>query len=202
VPVLWLGTAERISAIVEMNRPGVWVLGDTTDETREAGMGIVVEYAGASGKPGWQAPPAGFKWDYRRFAGSPRKPVKPDEIIDLLITTRQSAGEGFDLWSINGVPYDEKTMPVTRRLRLGGRYRLRLRNASDDIHPLHLHRHSFEIVSVMGQPTRGVMKDVVLVPGFQTTEVDFIADQPGLSLFHCHMQSHMDYGFMALFETR
>jgi FtsP/CotA-like multicopper oxidase with cupredoxin domain len=42
----------------------------------------------------------------------------------------------------------------------------------------------------------------VLVPGFQTTEVDFIADQPGLSLFHCHMQSHMDYGFMALFETR
>ena len=202
VPVLWLGTAERISAIVEMNRPGVWVLGDTTDDTREAGMGIVVEYAGASGKPGWQAPPAGFKWDYRRFAGSPRKPVKPDEIIDLLITARQSAGEGFDLWSINGVPYDEKTMPVTRRLRLGGRYRLRLRNASDDIHPLHLHRHSFEIVSVMGQPTRGVMKDVVLVPGFQTTEVDFIADQPGLSLFHCHMQSHMDYGFMALFETR
>ena len=27
VPVLWLGTAERISAIVEMNRPGVWVHG-------------------------------------------------------------------------------------------------------------------------------------------------------------------------------
>src|SRR5258708_791992 len=46
VPVLWLGTAERISAIVEMNAPGVWVLGDLTDDDREHGMGIVVEYAG------------------------------------------------------------------------------------------------------------------------------------------------------------
>src|ERR1700745_173824 len=26
-----------------------------------------------------------------------------------------------------------------------GRYRLKFRNASDDIHPLHLHRHSFEL---------------------------------------------------------
>jgi FtsP/CotA-like multicopper oxidase with cupredoxin domain len=34
VPVLWLGTAERISAIVEMNRPGVWVLGDLGDDDR------------------------------------------------------------------------------------------------------------------------------------------------------------------------
>lgn len=28
VPALWLGTAERISAIVDMNHPGVWILGD------------------------------------------------------------------------------------------------------------------------------------------------------------------------------
>ncbi|MGN5379407.1 hypothetical protein ACQ4WX_25300 [Streptomyces lasalocidi] len=32
VPVLWIGTAERVSAIVEMNHPGVWVLGDTSDD--------------------------------------------------------------------------------------------------------------------------------------------------------------------------
>jgi FtsP/CotA-like multicopper oxidase with cupredoxin domain len=29
-------------------------------------------------------------------------------------------------------------------------------------------------------------------------EVDLPADNPGLSLFHCHQQMHMDYGFMAL----
>lgn len=119
----------------------------------------------------------------------------------MLITARQSAVEGFDQYAINGVPYDWKTMPVTRKLRLGHRYRLRLRNASGDIHPLHLHRHAFELTSLHGNATAGVMKDVVLVPPFQTTEVDFTADQPGLTLFHCHMQQHMDFGFMALFET-
>ena len=34
VPVLWLGTAERVSAIVEMKHPGVWVLGDLADDDR------------------------------------------------------------------------------------------------------------------------------------------------------------------------
>ena len=50
VPVLWLGTAERISAMVEMNHPGVWILGDLSDDDRRHGMGIVVEYAGRTGK--------------------------------------------------------------------------------------------------------------------------------------------------------
>ncbi|MGH8041319.1 MAG: multicopper oxidase family protein [Rudaea sp.] len=201
VPVLWLGTAERVSAIVEMNHPGVWILGDTADSDRAGGMGIVIEYAGASGKPQWQPPPAAFKWDYRLFADPQRKIPSPDEIIDLLITERQSAANGFNRWFINGVAYDWKTMPVTRKLKLGARYRLRFRNASDDIHPLHLHRHTFEVTNIMGHATAGLMKDVVLVPPFQTTEVDFTADMPGLTLFHCHMQSHMDFGFMALFET-
>ncbi|HEX5353460.1 MAG TPA: multicopper oxidase domain-containing protein [Rhodanobacteraceae bacterium] len=199
VPVLWMGAAERISAIVEMNQPGVWVLGDTADTDREGGMGIVVEYANATGTPRWQSP-AAFRWDYRLFADPSRKPAAADEVIDMLITARQSAANGFDQYAINGVPYDWKTMPVTRTLKLGRRYRLRFRNASGDIHPLHLHRHTFEITSIMGKSTAGLMKDVVLVPPFQTTEVDFTADMPGLTLFHCHMQQHMDFGFMALFR--
>lgn len=67
VPVLWLGTAERISAIVEMKHPGIWILGDLDNDDRRHGMGIVVEYAGQSGKPAWIAPPP-IKWNYARFA--------------------------------------------------------------------------------------------------------------------------------------
>src|SRR5207253_8745319 len=51
VPVLWLGTAERISAIVEMNHPGVWIIGDLADDDRQHGMGSIVEYAGRGGQP-------------------------------------------------------------------------------------------------------------------------------------------------------
>jgi len=40
-----------------------------------------------------------------------------------------------------------------------------------------------------------------MVGGFQEVEIDFTADQEGLSLFHCHQQLHMDLGFMALFQT-
>jgi FtsP/CotA-like multicopper oxidase with cupredoxin domain len=32
-------------------------------------------------------------------------------------------------------------------------------------------------------------------------EIDFVADQPGLSLLHCHQQIHMDYGLMALLKV-
>jgi FtsP/CotA-like multicopper oxidase with cupredoxin domain len=31
-------------------------------------------------------------------------------------------------------------------------------------------------------------------------EIDFTADNPGQTLFHCHQTLHMDYGFMALFD--
>ncbi len=39
VPVLWMGTAERISALVQMDYLGVWVLGDLADDDRAQGMG-------------------------------------------------------------------------------------------------------------------------------------------------------------------
>lgn len=200
VPVLWIGTAERVSAIVEMNHPGIWVLGDLDDDDRRHGMGIVVEYAGSKGKPVWREP-APARWDYRLFADPHRRPPVPDETIDMLFAKDNAADHGFNRWTINGTAFDMKTMPVSWRLHHGRRYRLRMRNASDDIHPMHLHRHTFELTRIDGTPTAGVRKDVAMLGGYQTMEVDITADQPGLSLFHCHMQLHMDFGFMGLFET-
>jgi FtsP/CotA-like multicopper oxidase with cupredoxin domain len=93
-----------------------------------------------------------------------------------------------------------ETMRPTHTVQKGRRYRLKFRNASDDIHPLHLHRNTFELVSVHGKPTAGVLKDVVMLGGYQEVEFQFVAESPGLSLFHCHQQLHMDFGFMALFN--
>jgi FtsP/CotA-like multicopper oxidase with cupredoxin domain len=199
VPVLWLGPAERISAIVEMKKPGVWVLGETVDEDRKRGMGIVVEYAGAKGQPQWQKPKP-FRWDYRRFAKPDAAAIVPDETMTLTFAARVGARDGFDEFTINGTPFSMEAMEPRFRVDRGKRYRLHLRNATDDTHPIHLHRHSFEITSIVGMPTAGVSKDVVLLGGSQEMTIDFTADQPGLSLFHCHMQDHMDAGFMALFD--
>ena len=201
VPVLWLGTAERISAVVEMNHPGVWILGDLDNDDRRHGMGIVVEYAGHKGRPEWVAPPA-FKWNYARFGKLGAVAAPPDETIEMTFAKDNAAEEGFNLWSINGVPFPMSggVQPASFHLRQGKRYRLHMRNASDDIHPIHLHRHSFELTRVAGEPTAGIYKDVVMVGGYQEVEIDFVADNPGLTLFHCHQQLHMDFGFMTLFD--
>jgi len=201
VPVLWLGTAERISAIVEMNHPGVWILGDLADDDRGHGVGIVVEYAGHTGKPVW-VPPKPFHWNYLRFAKTGATATLPDETFEMLITKDNAAEGGFNRWAINGAAYpmSEGIVPASFHLQQGKRYRIHMRNASDDIHPIHLHRHSFELTRVSGMPTAGVMKDVVMLGGYQELEMDFMADNPGLTLFHCHQQLHMDFGFMTLFD--
>jgi len=74
-------------------------------------------------------------------------------------------------------------------------------NQTDDAHPIHLHRNSFELIKVSGKPTAGVLKDVVLVKGFWKVEVDVTPAMDGLTLFHCHQQLHMDYGFKLLFNV-
>jgi FtsP/CotA-like multicopper oxidase with cupredoxin domain len=199
VPVLWLGTAERISAVIEMNHPGVWILGDLADDDRKRGMGIVVEYAGANSKPQW-AKPKPFRWDYAQFGKADTAAAKPDETMEFTIVKHNGALNGFNQWTLNGEAFSMATMKPMYKVREGRRYRLKFRNASDDIHPLHLHRHSFELVRVGGKPTAGVLKDVVMLGGFQEIEFDFVADNPGMTLFHCHQQLHMDFGFMALFD--
>ena len=199
VPVLWLGTAERISAIVEMNHPGVWILGDLADDDRAHGMGIVIEYAGHKAKPVW-IPPKPFHWSYARFAKPNGIPTEPDEVIDMTFAKQNAAERGFNLWTINDKVFSSESMTAAYHLRQGKRYRIRMRNASDDIHPIHLHRHSFELTKFAGKPSTGVMKDVVMVGGYQEVEIDFVADNPGLTLFHCHQQLHMDFGFMTLFD--
>jgi FtsP/CotA-like multicopper oxidase with cupredoxin domain len=197
--MLWLGTAERISAVVEMNQPGIWTMGDLADDDRAHGMGIVVEYGGQQGKPRWVKPKP-YRWDYMLFGKQAATLSVPDETMEFTIVKHNGALGGFNQWALNGKAFSMQTMEPVYALRQGQRYRLKFRNASDDIHPLHLHRHSFELTRIAGKPTAGVIKDVVMLGGFQELEFDFVADNPGLTLFHCHQQLHMDFGFMALFK--
>jgi FtsP/CotA-like multicopper oxidase with cupredoxin domain len=195
IEALELGPAERIDAIVEMNRPGVWILGTTDDNARERGMGIVIEYAGQGGEARWTAP-GDQRWDYV-FFGNGAAVVDSAERIPLVFEKKFAGHRWVDKWTINGKSFP-KTDPI--RVKANGRYRLVLDNRSDEAHPIHLHRHTFELTKVEGVATSGVRKDVVMVRQKTQVEVDLVANNPGLTLFHCHQQMHMDYGFMALME--
>jgi len=195
VDVIEIAPGERVDAIVEMNNPGVWILGEIRDQARQSGMGLVVEYANRHERAQWTPPPKS-RWDYTIFgAASPHS--APDHIIDMTFEKVPGGANGINRWLVNGKEYPHEREFV---LRKGHRYRLVFHNRSDDSHPLHMHRHVFELVELNGKPTAGIMKDTVIVPAFGRATVDLPADQPGLTLFHCHMQQHMDFGFMALFR--
>ncbi len=206
VAMLRLAPAERVCAVVEMNNPGVWVLGEVRKHIQAAGMAIAVEYAGQSGSPKWLQPEA-LVWSYADFATKVEKPETGDVInIPLVIESKFRGHGSMEAWTINGKSYPEVTVPP---LKAGQRYRLQFINRSVDDHPMHLHRHTFEL-RALDSPlkpgknapaaidVRGIRKDVVLVTAQTQAEVEFVADNPGNTLLHCHQQNHMDIGFMTL----
>ena len=203
VAMLHLSPAERVCAVVEMDNPGVWGMGEVRRSVMAAGMGMVVEYAGRSGKPVWQQPQT-LDWDYLTFAADALQPESGASSAGLnvvsipMVFESKFAGHGaMDRWMINGRSFPDTE---TVALQQGQRYRLLFRNKSMDDHPVHLHRHTFELRKMNGRETRGVLKDTLLVKAGTEAEVEFTANAPGLSLFHCHQQDHMDMGFMMLFR--
>jgi FtsP/CotA-like multicopper oxidase with cupredoxin domain len=196
VDVLRLGPAERISALVAMETPGVWVMGEAREDFRNAGMGTIIEYSNQAGKPKW-VEAARLRWDYRAF-GNPTPSIhKPDVVVPLKFTSQFKGHGALDRWMINGKSYPD-TQPLM--LTEGLRHRLIFDNRSTDDHPVHLHRHAFELVSIHGAATSGVFKDVVIVEAGTIVEADLVASNPGNTLFHCHQQDHMDSGFMTMFR--
>jgi FtsP/CotA-like multicopper oxidase with cupredoxin domain len=193
-----IAPGERIDAIVEMNFPGVWILGELRDAARKSGMGIIVEYANQpQPRPQWLAPP-NQHWDYTLFSNTnPAKRPAPDQTIDMVFEKIPGGPHAINRWLVNGKQYPHENEFVFHQ---GRRYRLVFHNRTDDSHPVHIHRHLFELVEINNKPTAGIMKDTVVLPAFGRASVDLVADQPGLTLFHCHIQQHMDYGFKALFR--
>jgi FtsP/CotA-like multicopper oxidase with cupredoxin domain len=198
VDVLELGPAERVDAVVSMDRPGVWILGELDDKIRSAGLGVTIEYANEKGPAQWLAPTV-TPWDYTIFGRSASTPAPEAELIPLVFRSKFAGNRWVQHWTINGKSYP-KTEPIL--VKANQKHRLRFDNQSAEAHPVHLHRHSFELTKVAGKPTSGILKDVVMVPARNQVEVDLLADNPGPSLFHCHMQLHMDFGFMAMLRYK
>jgi FtsP/CotA-like multicopper oxidase with cupredoxin domain len=208
VPMLRLAPAERVSALVVMDNPGVWVLGEVRKHVQALGMAIAVEYEGRPGAARWEQP-SDLAWNYEQFAGAESAtPASDPPIIVPLVFESKFRGHGaMEAWTINGHSYpDARIAPLIH----GRRYRLQLINISVDDHPIHLHRHSFELRTLgaaltaargkLPKDLEGIVKDVVLVDAQTRAEVEFTADNPGATLFHCHQQNHMDMGFMMLLD--
>ncbi|KAJ3024066.1 ferroxidase fet3 [Thoreauomyces humboldtii] len=77
-------------------------------------------------------------------------------------------------------------------------------------HPFHLHGHKFQIMgrneNTTYDPTQPfpeqanpIRRDVIQIPAGGSVAIRFTADNPGVWLFHCHIQWHMETGLAATF---
>ncbi len=96
----------------------------------------------------------------------------------------------------NWLTFNGKAGPATTPLivRLGERVRIRFVNLGMDHHPIHLHGHQFVITGTEGgrqpQSTWGP-GNTVLVGVAQSRDVEFVANNPGDWMLHCHLPHHM-----------
>jgi FtsP/CotA-like multicopper oxidase with cupredoxin domain len=194
VAMLDLGVGERIDAIVEMTAPGVWILGSTDETVRGMGLGVVVEYAGRHGDPVW-ADVAAPDWDYTIFGGKGEERVA--EEIPINLRRLPLTEEGRERWAMSN-PLAGANGQRSIILQQGNSYRFRIANESNEWHPMHLHRHTFELARFRGKATAGLMKDILVVPPYEEVELLLIPRQTGPALFHCHNQMHMDAGLQTL----
>jgi FtsP/CotA-like multicopper oxidase with cupredoxin domain len=102
---------------------------------------------------------------------------------------RQLAQDHSKLWAFNGVVggYDH----MLADLAIGEVAVLRVRNDTRWEHAMHLHGHHFWVNSrEFGEAGRDVLRDTYLMAPGETADLVFVADNPGLWLFHCHMMEH------------
>jgi FtsP/CotA-like multicopper oxidase with cupredoxin domain len=105
-------------------------------------------------------------------------------------------------WAMNGMSMTgdgQSSMPLLFTIKRGKSCVLALRNETAWWHPMHLHGHSFRVVSRNGKPNPGKeWRDTVLVPPRESADLAFVADHPGDWMFHCHVTDHQEVGMMAI----
>ncbi len=92
-------------------------------------------------------------------------------------------------WGIDAPKQGGATLAV----RVGQRVRLVLENDTSMWHPIHLHGHSFQVVT---GSTPGPVKDTVIVAPMTTVTIDVQANNPGQWLLHCHNIYHAEAGMI------
>ncbi|HJT71316.1 MAG TPA: copper oxidase [Terriglobales bacterium] len=96
----------------------------------------------------------------------------------------------------NWLTFNGKVGPAITPLvvRLGDRVRVRLINLGMDHHPIHLHGHTFFVTGTEGGPipqTAWYPGNTALVGVAQARDFEFVANNPGDWMLHCHLPHHM-----------
>jgi FtsP/CotA-like multicopper oxidase with cupredoxin domain len=89
----------------------------------------------------------------------------------MLLEKRPGSGDRVPHWIVDGQP-----QPDIDHLSFqpGRRYRLRMMNATDRAHPVHLPHQSFALTRVNQIPVSGIIKDTVRLERYNVIEADVL----------------------------
>ncbi|UWS81693.1 multicopper oxidase family protein (plasmid) [Phaeobacter sp. G2] len=106
------------------------------------------------------------------------------------------------IWFVNGVAAEGHILDPMLTLERDASHVIAMTNATAFHHPIHLHGHSFRVISRNGAPTaHGEWQDTVLMAPRERVEIAFVADNPGDWMFHCHILEHQAGGMMGVFRV-
>ena len=104
-------------------------------------------------------------------------------------------GRFGDWYTINGRTIPDVPMFMVRR---GDVVLMRVSNRTPLVHPMHLHGHHALVVARNGVPATGApwwVDSLEVDPG-ESYDLVFVADNPGVWMFHCHNLPHARSGLM------
>ena len=107
-----------------------------------------------------------------------------------------------DMWFVNGVAATGHVMEPMLTLARDRSHVIAMANDTAWHHPIHLHGHSFRVISRNGRPTRHrEWQDTVLMAPRERVEIALVADNPGDWMFHCHILEHQAAGMMGVIRV-
>ena len=111
---------------------------------------------------------------------------------------RTLARQGY-VWALNDTVSHKLDMPPLVDVKLGTTVKFTIENQTAFPHPMHLHGHHMQLLSIDGNPVseKRWVDSPLLLPR-QRMELAFVADNPGKWLFHCHALEHHAAGLGAL----
>jgi len=191
---LIIGMGERYDIIIEANNSGVWPIVGVPVEGDAKPARALLRYTDAISTGNNDILPEELS-NGRELRYSDLQSTKqltdrgtPDQTFNL----RLSGGMMMrpDVWTIDGQIYPGAE-PL--EIREGELVRVNMSNMSMMLHPMHLHGHFFRVGNTL--------KDTIIVqPHMGRASFEFIADNPGRWLFHCHNLYHLHAGMAREFR--
>ncbi len=191
VDALMIAMAERYDVTVTVAADGVFPLIAVAEAKADEAMAVFRAGSGAVPDPGVR--PRELNGRILQMsdlmAAEPVRlaPGRPDRTYKVAL----GGGDAGYVWTLNGKPHG-KNKPL--EVRQGERIRLDFTNSTTMFHPMHLHGHTFQVINPGG--TAGARKDTTIVRPDEPVSVEFIADNPGQWMIHCHNNYHQEGGMM------